>query len=251
MLRKLPRSASWAQFRNALYPQLNSPKALERSLRLRESSLRPYPDSHSFTIDPVRQELAPIRLNRRLHSRPRGRIDEQSHTATPSGAANFAGQRALPSSGRNHAIHHRRRNCGQIPATEGPFVADEPAGFLPIVSIERCKEPPRHVRDARQIAKDSLVTLNVPRENFPIVYPVLLWLARVAEDEPPLQFVQVAADFLAPLAARLQTNRAGAAKRRRIMVLRACGHANHDCFHVAADVDPIFQAQSRARQPVQ
>jgi len=190
----------------------------------------------------MRQKFAPIRLNGCLHSRPRGRIDKQSHAAAASGAADFAGQRALPSRGGYHAINHWRRNCGQIPTTECPFLANEPAGFLPIVSIERGKEPPRHIRDARQIAKDSLVTSNVPHENFPIVYPVLPWLARVAEDEPPLEFIQVAADFLAPLSACLQMNRAGAAKRRWIMVLRAGGHANHNSFRVAADVDPIFQA---------
>jgi hypothetical protein len=80
------------------------------------------------------------------------------------------------------------------------------------------------------------------RENFPIVYPVLPWLTRVTEDKPPLEFVQIAPDFLSPLASWLQMNRAGAPKRWRIMILRARGDANHDSFRVAADVDPIFQA---------
>ena len=199
----------------------------------------------------MRQNLAPVRRNRRLHSRSRTGIDEQSHAAAPSGAANFTGQRALPSSGGNHPINHRRRNGGQIPAAEFPFLTNEPAGFLPVVSIECRKKPPRHIGDARQIAKDLLVASNVSRENFPIVYPVLLRLTRVAEHKPPLEFVQIAPDFLSPLASWLQMNRAGTPKRRRIMILRARGNANYDSFRVAADVDPIFQAQTRARQPIE
>jgi len=63
----------------------------------------------------MRQELAPIRRNRRLYSCPRGGIDEQNHAAAASGAANFAGQRALPSRGgdEQHQAIDLHLPCGQ------------------------------------------------------------------------------------------------------------------------------------------
>ena len=35
------------------------------------------------------------------------------------------------------------------------------------------------------------------------------------------------------------------------MILRACGHADDDGFHVAADVNPVFAAQARSGQAIE
>ena len=75
--------------------------------------------------------------------------------------------------------------------------------------------------------------------------------SRVAKDEPPLEFIEIAAERFAPFAAGCEHNRGGSAKGGRVMVLRPCRHADHDGFNVAADVDPIFAAQARSGQPVQ
>ena len=199
----------------------------------------------------MRQKLAPRRRDRSFHSRPRRWIDEQSDASAPSCPANFAGQRTLTSRSGNDAVNHRRGNRGQITPAKLPFLADELAGFLPVVSIESNKEPPRYVRNAREITKDSLVAPNVPLENFPVVDAGLPGLPGVAKDEAPLELVEIASDLFAPFASGLQMNRAGAAKGGRIMILRSRGYANDDGFCVTADVDPIFQAQSRAREPIQ
>src|SRR5207248_11311828 len=127
----------------------------------------------------------------------------------------------------------------------------EPPGLRPIISTERDKNPASHLRDPREIAEDALVAANVPREDLPVIDTVLLRLPRVAEHQPPLEFVQIAADFFAPLASRFQMNGAGSAKSGRIVVLRAGGHADHDGFRVAADVNPVLQAQLCAGEPVE
>src|SRR4029077_7171424 len=177
----------------------------------------PYPDSHAFAIDAVRQKLASSRQNRGFHTCPRVRIDQQSHTTSAARAAHLARQGALPPRSGDDAVDHRRGDGGQIPPPKLPFLPDEPPSFLPVISTERNKEAPRYVRDARQIAKNPLIASSMPREDFPVVDAVLFRLPGIAKDEPPLEFVQVAADFLAPFASRLEMNRAGPAKRRRIM----------------------------------
>ena len=91
----------------------------------------------------------------------------------------------------------------------------------------------------------------MPREDLPVIDTVLLRLPRVAEHQPPLEFVQIAADFFAPLASRFQMNGAGSAKSGRIVVLRAGGHADHDGFRVTADVNPVLETQLCAGEPVE
>ena len=222
-----------------------------KSLRLRELSSGPNSDANTFPIDAVWQQFASSSQNRPLHSRSRLRIDEQSHASAASGSADFTRECTLLPRGGDHAVNYRRRNRGQIPAPKLPLLADEPAGLAPVVSIERNKKLTRHVRNARKVAKDFLIALNMPGKNLPIVDAVLPRLACVAKNKPPFQFVEVASNFCAPFASGFQMNRAGAAKRRRIMVLRSRRHADHDRLRVAADVDPIFQSLSRAREPIE
>ena len=120
-----------------------------------------------------------------------------------------------------------------------------------MISIECNKEPARHVRDACEITPDSPVASNVSFEYFPVVYAVLPRLPCIAENQTALEFVEIATDLFASFAPRFQMNRAGTAKSGGIVILRSRGRANHDSFRVAADVDPIFQTQGRASEPIE
>src|SRR4029077_20663477 len=97
----------------------------------------------------------------------------------------------------------------------------------------------------------ATVTIDVPLEHFPVVDAMLPWFSCVAQDEPALEFVEIAAEGFTALAARGEHNRCCATKRRRVMVLRPCWHADDDRLDVAANVDPVFPAKPGTVQPVQ
>src|SRR6202030_552422 len=95
------------------------------------------------------------------------------------------------------------------------------------------------------------VAVDVPLEHFPVVDAMLPGFSCVAQDEPALQFVEIAAEDFTPLAARREYNGGRAAESRRVMVLCPCWHSDDNGLDVAADVDPFFTAQTSAGSPVQ
>jgi len=84
-----------------------------------------------------------------------------------------------------------------------------------------------------------------------LLIPDCRGLPGVAKHQATLEFVQVAAERLASFASRGEGNRSGAAECWRVMILSACRHAYDDGLNVATDVNPVFPAQSRVRQPVE
>ena len=87
-------------------------------------------------------------------------------------------------------------------------------------------------------------------ENFPVVDAGLPRLSRIAEHKALFEFAKINPQFHAPFAAWRQFNRSGAAKRRRIMVLRSRWNLNHNAFRIAADMDPIDFALSSGSKTI-
>src|SRR4029077_16456626 len=102
-----------------------------------------------------------------------------------------------------------------------------------------------------QVLRYTPVAIDVPLVHFLVVDAMLPRFSCIAKDQPALEFVEIAAERFAPLAARGERNRSCAAKRGRVMVLRTCWPADDDGLDIAADVDPVFAAQCGAGQPVE
>ena len=77
---------------------------------------------------------------------------------------------------------------------------------------------------------------NLRLEHFPVVDAMLAGLAGIANNDAAFQFVEIDAQLDAVLAARRQLDGRGAAKRRRVVILRAGGYVDDNGFGVAADV---------------
>ena len=101
----------------------------------------------------------------------------------------------------------------KIPAPEVPLLAHQAANLAPLVSLQRGANLARDHRNFFQVLRHAPVAIDVPLENFPVVDAVLPRLARVAKHEPPFEFVEVATERLAPLAARAR----GQSPQRRRM----------------------------------
>ena len=146
----------------------------------------------------------------------------------------------------DYAIDHRSRNRGQISPPQRPLLVHQAAQFRPAVADERRAHLARHVCDLLEIFLHAPPAVDVILEHFPIVDARLPRLAGVAEHQPPVELLQIARQRFAPFATGCQMDGHGPAERGRIVVLRPRRHANDDCFHVAADVNPVFLFQPGA-----
>src|SRR5262249_12403137 len=61
----------------------------------------------------------------------------------------------------------------------------------------------------------------------------------VAKHQAVFEFAQIDAEFHAPFPAWRKLDGSGTTECRRIVILRASGHANHNAFRVTADVNPV------------
>src|ERR1700722_1904909 len=206
---------------------------------------------NAFTVDPQRQQLCARGNDGGFDACARIRINHQGDAPAAPGAAHFSSKRALTARRGNYLVDLGRRNGAQVAPAEVPFVADQAANFIPFASLEGRAHAARDGRNFFQTLPNTAVSVDVPLEYFPVVDAVLPWFSCVAEDQPALEFVDIAAERFAAFAPRCKHNRGGPAERRRVMVLGSRWHLNDDGLDVAADVDPVFALQSRAGQPGQ
>src|ERR1700758_2547869 len=83
-------------------------------------------DVDSLAVDGGTQNLA-TGINDGLFDAVAGfRLNQEDHTSTPSGTADFPRESAIAARVFNDAVDGFRRNCGQVAFAEGPFFAHEP-----------------------------------------------------------------------------------------------------------------------------
>src|SRR4029077_15927377 len=106
----------------------------------------------------------------------------------------------LTARGGDHFIDQRRRYSAKIPAAKIPFVPHQTADFFPIVAGDRPAHSLRNDRNFFQILSDPPVAVDVPFEPFPVVYSMLPGISRVAQDQPPFEVSEIAAEGFSPFA---------------------------------------------------
>src|SRR2546425_682192 len=205
----------------------------------------------TLSIDPHRWRLAPGRAHCGFDPRPRVGFNHQCKAATTARTAGLAAERPRTSRGGDDAVYHRRRDGGQVALAKFPFLAHQSPDFAPTPPLERGADAPRHHSNPFEVAPDAPVAVNVRLEHLPVVNARLPRLPGVTEHQAALELVKIDAQRLAALAAGGEFDGVGAAKRGRVVVLRARGHMDYDGFGVPANMDPLLKAKACAGQPIE
>src|SRR5579883_3197050 len=208
-------------------------------------------DLHAVAVDLHWQERGAGAHDCFLHMGAPLRLNQQHDAATAARSADFASERAFAPGFRNDAVDHGCRNRGQIAFAEGPFGVHQAAGVAPVRRLEGLAHLLSDFGDALEVAANGLVAVGVRLEDFPVVDAGLARLAGVANNEPPLEFIEVDAQFDAMLAAGRQFDRGGASEGRRIVILGSGWHTNDNGLGIAADVNPIDFALARSREAIE
>src|SRR5579864_3505019 len=195
--------------------------------------------------------MSSCRLDRSFNLPPRTWFNKQRHASTAACSANFSGQSSGIARAANNAIYRRRGYRRQVSSPEGPLLAHQAAGFLPIAALQRLAHGSRDGSDDFKIPVDLFFAVDMRFEDFPVVDSGLPRLACVANHQPAFQFSEIHAQRLALFSSRLEKYRACSAKGWRIVILRSGWHADHNRFDIPADVNPVRSAQFRASEPVE
>src|SRR6267378_2713770 len=207
-------------------------------------------DLDALAVDAHEEDLCASFTDGLFHALAGVWFNQKDHAAASARSAYFSGQCAIAAGVFDHAVDGLRRNSGQISHAEGPLLAHQAAGFIPIGFFQRHAHFLGNFRDALQTFLDGALPSDLRFENFPIVDPVLARLAGVADHHAALELVQVHTQFDAMLAAGREFDGGSAAEGWRVMVLRARRHIDYDGLGVAADMDPIDFALPCSRETI-
>ena len=178
-------------------------------------------------------------------------FNEEDNAATAPCATDFTGKSAIATRVFNDAVNGFRGDGRKVAFAEGPFLAHQAAGFVPIRLLEGHAHALSDFRNAPETLLDCFFATDLRFEDFPVVDAVLAGFTRVTNQNAALEFIEIDAQVDAMFAAWGQFDGSSAAKSRWVMVLRAGGNVYDNGFGVAADVNPILFALPRSSVAVQ
>src|ERR1051326_234713 len=200
---------------------------------------------------PLQNLRALFRRERVLDRLLRALFAEEGDAAAAARAADLSTDRSVPHGLFDEVFHVRRRDVGREPFAVRVGGAHDLADTLPVGDGERLTHLARRVANLLKEVEDDGVALDVRLEHLPVVDARKPRLARVADDDSPLDLFGVNVNRLAPDARGLEVDGVRVAVERAVVVLKSRGHADHLRLDVGGDDDELARRVAVADQPVE
>jgi len=186
-----------------------------------------------------------------LHALTRLRFCHEENTATTSSAADLGSESTVLAGDGDKAVNERRGDGGRVGATQFPFIAQEPTGFIPVRGSNGGMHGASDFADSLEIAKYAAVTVNVALEHLPVIDSALARSPSVGEDKAPINLISIAGDLLTMNAIYIQVHGADTAVERGIVILTASRDTDELSFDVLHNFPNLLAGElpsGKARQ---